>query len=59
MDTEKHETCEHCGAMVGEDGLALDIHDEPDPKEPEAKEAKDGDFGRSFADAVAARKRDS
>lgn len=49
MDTEKHDTCEHCGGMVDEDGLALVLSEEP-TEEPEAltEEAPK----RNFAAAV-------
>lgn len=50
--TDETKTCEHCGGMVGEDGLAVVLPEEPAAEEV-VVEAKPK---RSFADAVAARK---
>lgn len=54
-DESKGATCEHCGGMVGEDGLAVVL-----PEDAEAEESTEAPAekskSRSFADAVAQRK---
>ena len=49
---ESHATCEHCGGMVGDDGLALAL---PEEKLEEPAEAE-AEVKRDFAKAVASRK---
>lgn len=44
-------TCEHCGGMVGEDGLAILLPEEP----KEETEQADAAEKLSFADAIAKR----
>lgn len=53
MDNDSKGLCEHCGGMVGEDGLALVLPDEPVTEESVSEEAEMPE--RSFADALARR----
>lgn len=50
---EKGATCEHCGGMVGEDGLAIILPAEEMSEESVSEETEMPE--RSFADAVARR----
>lgn len=45
-------TCEHCGGMVGDDGLAILLPDEPETAKHEEAEPEK----RDFAVAVSKRK---
>ena len=49
---DTHETCEHCGGMVGEDGLAIVLPEEPSEDSVEAVD----EVKRDFAKAIASRK---